>query len=426
MSALSGSSPTPIRPWQDSLHTVGAALNFLLASGTHSDVTLVVGREGKQFKVHRLILSMRSPVFEDLLFVDAANKGNVVPLKDDSPAAMHWLLNHIYSDKREIESIDLALQVLGLSDKYMVASAYDTSMRYLQTIVKRNNVLKIYKYLVHLFSDNESLRSLCRRVFMDNGNAVLLSQSLLDLSPEALSQLLREPLRVTSEAVILKALVSWGSAQLKLKGKPNTPENLRQEIRQFLPEIRFFTMTSDEFVQSVVTTDVLSPEESVFVLKHIAKPDSDTSAAAALNLNPSREDRSSLINKSQMRTCVCEGVSKSWLTDSHYQFHLVPDDNIVLLALKIQLSGGTEEVQLEIRKEESKSLPLCTLNSRGNNISFKNPIHLRESVTYVFTLHTSDTETSLYGAKFAKKEYEEGGFHITIGPGIFVQAVVFI
>ncbi|XP_069983765.1 BTB and MATH domain-containing protein 40 [Penaeus vannamei] len=164
MSALSGSSPTPIRPWQDSLHTVGAALNFLLASGTHSDVTLVVGREGKQFKVHRLILSMRSPVFEDLLLHDAENKGNVVPLKDDSPAAMHWLLNHIYSDKREIESIDLALQVLGLADKYMVASAYDTCMRYLQTIVKRNNVLKIYKHLVHLFSDNESLRSLCRRV----------------------------------------------------------------------------------------------------------------------------------------------------------------------------------------------------------------------------------------------------------------------
>lgn len=53
MSAQSGSSPTPIRPWQDSLHTVGAALNFLLASGTHSDVTLVVGREGKQFKASR-------------------------------------------------------------------------------------------------------------------------------------------------------------------------------------------------------------------------------------------------------------------------------------------------------------------------------------------------------------------------------------
>lgn len=56
-------------------------------------------------------------------------------------------------------------------------------------------------------------------------------------------------------------------------------------------------MTSDEFVQSVVTADVLSPEESVFVLKHIAKPTGDTSGAAALNLSPSRENRSSLISK---------------------------------------------------------------------------------------------------------------------------------
>lgn len=66
------------------------------------------------------------------------------------------------------------------------------------------------------------------------------------------------------------------------------------------------------------------------------------------------------------------------------------------------------------------------MKSRGNNITFKNPVHLREAVTYVFTLHTTDAETALYGAKFARKEYEENGFHIAIGPGIFIQAVVFI
>lgn len=107
-------------------------------------------------------------------------------------------------------------------------------------------------------------------------------------------------LRITM--LVLVFTLRWlasprGNAQLKLKGTPNTPENLRQEIRPFLPEIRFFTMTSDEFVQSVVTADVLSPEESVFVLKHIAKPSGDASGAVALNLNPSREDRSSLISK---------------------------------------------------------------------------------------------------------------------------------
>ena len=36
--------------WQDSLDTSSAALNFLLNTGTHSDITLVVGSEGKQFR----------------------------------------------------------------------------------------------------------------------------------------------------------------------------------------------------------------------------------------------------------------------------------------------------------------------------------------------------------------------------------------
>ncbi|KAK8382793.1 hypothetical protein O3P69_011379 [Scylla paramamosain] len=116
MSGKAGSSGTPARPWQDSLHTAGQALNFLLASGTLSDVTLMVGREGV-------------PVLEDILLLNTTSKSSVVTLKDDSPSAFYWLLNHIYADKSDISDIDLALQVLGLADKYMVASAYDISIK---------------------------------------------------------------------------------------------------------------------------------------------------------------------------------------------------------------------------------------------------------------------------------------------------------
>ncbi|XP_069941476.1 BTB/POZ domain-containing protein 6 isoform X2 [Cherax quadricarinatus] len=377
--------------------------------------------------VHRLILSMRSPVFEDLLLLNPASKSCVLPLKDDSPWAFQWLLNHIYTDKHEIDSMELALQILSLADKYMVASAYDTSIRYLQTVVKRNNVLKIYNYLVHLFADNDSLRTLCKGVFRDNGNAVLLSPALMDLTPEAMSQLLKEPLRITSETVIFKALVKWGQAQLKLQGKPLKPSALRQEITHFLPLIRFFTMTSDEFVQNVLTTDVLTPEENVYVLKQIAKPQSDpghhSPLGKSLQINTSRESRASLITK--MRTVLCEGVNKTWLREPTYQFHLLPSDNIVLLAVKVQLEGGAEDVQLEIRKEDANSAVLASAEGRGANLSFKNPVHLRESVTYVFTLQVSDPVTALYGSKFSQKVYEIEGFQISLSPGVFIQAVVF-
>lgn len=53
------------------------------------------------------------------------------------------------------------------------------------------------------------------------------------------------------------------------------------EIGQFLPLVRFFTMTSEEFVQSVVTSDVLTPEEVVFVLKSIANPEGDSSSSSS-------------------------------------------------------------------------------------------------------------------------------------------------
>lgn len=429
MSGQSGTSPTPLRPWQDSLRSAGQALEFLLASGTHSDVTLVVGREGKQFKVHRLILAMRSPVFEDLLVLNPVSKSGVLPLRDDSPWAFYWLLDHIYTDKREIDNMELALQILGLADKYMVASAYDTSIRYLQTVVKRNNVLKIYKFLVHLFADNDSLRSLCKGVFLDNGNAVLVSPALMDLTPEAMSQLLKEPLTITSETVIFNALVKWGQAQLKLQGKPSTPSDLRKEIIQFLPLIRFYTMTSDEFVQHVLTTDVLTPDESVYMLKHIAKPHAEpvsfTPLGKSLHINTSRESRASPITKDRMRTCLCEGVSRTWLREPSYQFHLVSSDNIVLLAVKVQLDGGAEDVQLEIRKEDAKSAVLASAEGRGANISFKNPVHLREAVPYVFTLQVTDSATALYGNKFSQKVFEAEGFQISLSQGVFIQAFIF-
>ncbi|XP_066956905.1 BTB/POZ domain-containing protein 6-like isoform X3 [Macrobrachium rosenbergii] len=348
---MSSGTPAPSanshhRPWQDSLHTVSKALSFLLATGIHSDVTFVVGREGKQFKVHRLILSMRSPVFEDLLIANPADSGGVVVLKEDSPGAFNWLLNHIYSDRTDLDSIDNALLVLGLADKYMIASAYDTSMR----------------------------------IFTDNGNAVLISSSLLDLTPEAMTQLLQEPLRVTSETVILKALVSWGQAQLKLQGKQLTPSNLREQVEPFLSEIRFLTMTSDEFVQNVVTSDILTPDETVYVLKNIAKPGevAPASSVNSITINTSRVNRSSLITK------------------------------------------------LDIRKEDPRANVLASVETVGNNLAFKNPVHLREGITYVFTLKVKDPQTSLYGCRYSKQTYEADGFIITLSSGVFIQAVVFI
>ncbi|CAL4169366.1 unnamed protein product [Meganyctiphanes norvegica] len=188
-------------------------------------------------------------------------------------------------------------------------------------------------------------------------------------------------------------------------------------------------MTSDEFVNSVVVTDILTPEETVYILKNIARSENDSSPSLLFktyNLNTSRESRASLISKDQMRTCVCEEVKKQWIQQSSYEFSISSSDNIVLMAIKLQLDGGTTETTVEIHKEDSNSSPLAVCETRGNNVSFRNPVHLREAVNYIVKVTVSDPDTHLYGVKFATKTYEVDGFLITISSGVFVQALVII
>lgn len=60
-------------------------------------------------------------------------------------------------------------------------------------------------------------------------------------------------------------------------------------------------MTSDDFVQNVLVADILTSDESVIALKHIAKPESQPNTSDLLNdgirLCPNREPRKQLITK---------------------------------------------------------------------------------------------------------------------------------
>ena len=62
------------------------------------------------------------------------------------------------------------------------------------------------------------------------------------------------------------------NVRLKENNKISTTANVREEISPFLSHIRFLSMTTEDFVQNVVVSDVLLPEETVFILKNIAKP----------------------------------------------------------------------------------------------------------------------------------------------------------
>lgn len=64
---------------------------------------------------------MTSPVFEAMFYGDQEEKRDL-NVFEDSPESFMWLLEYMYCGTTELSSVDLALQVALLANKYQVAS----------------------------------------------------------------------------------------------------------------------------------------------------------------------------------------------------------------------------------------------------------------------------------------------------------------
>jgi len=82
-----------------------------------SDITFVCGRS--EFKVHRHILAVRSPVFEAMFTHEMAEKRiSRLKMEDCEPEAMRDFLYFIYSGK--FDTMNNAAKLLDLADQYQV------------------------------------------------------------------------------------------------------------------------------------------------------------------------------------------------------------------------------------------------------------------------------------------------------------------
>ena len=78
------------RNWQRG-KTLAESLKFALLNTVHSDVTFVVGTERKQIEAHKLILCIRSTVFDAMLTGPMSEQNNIV-LPDVDPEIFHLFL----------------------------------------------------------------------------------------------------------------------------------------------------------------------------------------------------------------------------------------------------------------------------------------------------------------------------------------------
>merc|ERR1711874_232341 len=106
---------------------------------------------------------------------------------------------------------------------------------------------------------------------MGSPDAVFTSPSFVSMCRMSVAHLIEQELTVSSEVIVFQALLKWGRSKLESNKEEITSKNLRKELQDFLPKVRFLTMSIEEFVIHVMPSEVLSLDEMKLIQLNIVK-----------------------------------------------------------------------------------------------------------------------------------------------------------
>ncbi|XP_076049823.1 BTB/POZ domain-containing protein 6-like [Oratosquilla oratoria] len=242
------------KKWQSMLKNGKERMQYLYTSSKLSDLDIFFPDDEEPIKVHSLILSTNSPVFFAML--NGPQAPDKLTLPEDPRHSFQKLLDHMYLDRVDLESVEEALKVYALAHKYEIESTKKECVKYIASNVKAETMPAVLETSV-LYED-AAVKKKCKEILDRDPDAVMLPETVSRLSKKTLRALLTDKtLAFSSEAVPFRGLIAWGKAQLGQQEEPSGSA-LREEIGDdLLREVRFLDMFQDEFVDNVVGTDVL-------------------------------------------------------------------------------------------------------------------------------------------------------------------------
>ncbi|KAJ2945132.1 hypothetical protein O0L34_g9193 [Tuta absoluta] len=308
---------------------------YLFHSKIWSDCTFQL--DDVTVKAHRLIMAMASPVFSKMLY------GSFVKfpmyIDDVRPEVFNLLLEYIYSDNLSIHSSKDACDLYYAAKKWRLPHVSKCCVKYLLNNMSPNNVCNIYK--VACESDDQELQLTCEKIFSSRTKEVLKDESFFDIDVSTVKRLFTlEPLNINSELDLFEALVAYakfhdGDTENVLRrtcGELDGDENMeessnnaanqshdsnhsayelspskndtdlkkKQKYRDLVHNIRFLTLTPQEFAECTSLSSLLTDAEVLSLAMNISSKESAYPLPAGFSTNmvprtqATHEDRSRL------------------------------------------------------------------------------------------------------------------------------------
>ncbi|XP_041373892.1 BTB/POZ domain-containing protein 2-like isoform X2 [Gigantopelta aegis] len=254
--------------WQRG-NSLKECLRYSLQQNSHCDVTFQVGEDRKSIPAHRLILTLRSSVFEAMLTGPLAEQENIAVPDVDSDIFEQFLM-FLYTDDAILDTAK-AIGLLYLSKKYDVTPLEQKCLAYLESSISSHNACVVMEQ-AH-FYDEHDLKVMAMEYICKNGNTVLESPGFTDLCHSCVLEITERDELVASEEEVFEAVNAWSEAECRRQEREITPVNKRSALGKALMNVGYSLVGQKYFVDRVSPTKLLTESEDITILKNFISPD---------------------------------------------------------------------------------------------------------------------------------------------------------
>ncbi|KAK9511050.1 hypothetical protein O3M35_005699 [Rhynocoris fuscipes] len=264
----------PDNDWQIHQGSIAERGKFILKTGLWSDCKFVVSnaQNRKEFKAHKLILSMSSPVFEKMFQNNFDESENDINIVDIQPEAFGAMLNYIYADEIKIQSFDQACELCYIANKYMMPKLLKHCTSYIWKDVNYTNACRGYEF-AKLF-DQHQLMEKCKKIIQNQTSAIVTHSSFTEIQLSTLKMILEETALNISEAELFKAVESWTRAEFERRDICGN-EHLEEQqaiYSELVPHICFLSMRPTEFAEGPAVSSLLTKDQAFAILMNLSSP----------------------------------------------------------------------------------------------------------------------------------------------------------
>ncbi|XP_055350763.1 BTB/POZ domain-containing protein 6-A-like [Paramacrobiotus metropolitanus] len=239
----------------------------MLATGELSDFEFHIGQahgEMKSFRVHKYVLSMRSPVFRAMFYGSMAKPGqNTEDIPDIHPEAFANILSFMYTDKVDDLDPDNAFATWVAADRYDLPLLVEMASK---CVVNTLNVSNCWYYLEktgRLAADCERLQKKCLELVDVHSDVVFQSKDCDTLPLTSLKLILERDTLTAEENVIYQAVERWARAACLRSDEEPSPAMRRSKLGDALQLVRFPLLTDVQLAEGPGMTGLLTEQERI-------------------------------------------------------------------------------------------------------------------------------------------------------------------